>query len=338
MLLSCAAPTRMRSTKFPANCRPSRSVYKQTHTHTGTASGTLEQPRKAAKQTATPNWAGVGLVVAAQRQSRAEQERKICKSSSWCHKPATGSAPPPLHPSPSLSAPSCTLSLCYLHFVLPAFLLPSPSRAPACSPARAECQRQPFGYLPLLGSGSATLLLGSATRALCTSRQLATARTLTRTCLLARLSIEHAPHTRPRPDLIWVEQQKNLMNIWIWIWVLYECECGNVNEVPPVTVCYFELSRFALAKCAISAARNVCEMNWEIAWPNKEEEEAKKRRKRKRKEEKKKSKWFERFESAVRVYESNQHCQLQQPKKVKTTIDRTVKYRKDSVIDLCIDG
>lgn len=36
--------------------------------------------------------------------------------------------------------------------------------------------------------------------------------------------------------------------------------------------------------------------------------------------------------------ESNQHCQLQQTNKVKTTIDRTVESIKDSLIDLGVDG
>lgn len=196
----------MRSTKFPANCRPSRSVYKQTHTHTHTHRHIHRHSQWHTRATPKSRKANSNIELGwgwgwwLQLSGRAEQSKSVKSAKAQVDATSRQPAVPPRH----FTLPLCLLfhSLCYLHFVLPAFLLPSPSRAPACSPARAERQRQPFGYLPLLGSCSATLLLGSATRALCTSRQLATARTLTRTCLLARLSFEHAPHTRPRPDLI----------------------------------------------------------------------------------------------------------------------------------------
>lgn len=112
-------------------------THRHTHRHSQWHTRATPKSRKANSNT-EPGW-GWGWWLPL--RGRAEQSKSVKSAKAQVDATSRQPAvPPPLPPLLALppSLPPLALSLCYLHFVLPAFLLPSPSRAAACSPARAE--------------------------------------------------------------------------------------------------------------------------------------------------------------------------------------------------------
>lgn len=167
----------MRSTKFPANCRPSRSVYKQTHTHTHSQWHTRATPKSRKANSNTELGWGWGWWL--QLRGRAEQSKSVKSAKAQVDATSRQPAVPPTTPF-SLSLPLCPL----LHSLSVLFTF--------CFAGFSAAESEPSACLFACPSRTAT----SALRLLATAR-LVLGYALARfghSCIVYVASVGNGPH------------------------------------------------------------------------------------------------------------------------------------------------